>query len=398
MEKFEYYNPVHIVYGAGEVKRIGSEAVKLGKKALLVSYKEHGYMKSLLEDATSWLNDSGVEVVPFFEAVANPTMNGVEQGVALARNEKVDHVIGIGGGSVMDTAKIIAAGVEYKGELWSMIVSRHDEITAVAPETALPIMLVPTMPATSSEMNCGAVVTNPETKEKSYVFAPCLYAKVSILDPELTCTLPAYQTACGGADAISHVMEVYLNGVDNTPLQDRLMEGLVINLMEHTKQALENPSDVTVRGHIMWEACVAWNGWTLPGTSATTPMHMVAHPLSARYNITHGATLSIVMPAWMKQTYKSHLQRYVQFGQRIFGMQTEGKDSEVLALEVIERFEAFLKEIGVPTKLSECHVPEEEIGEIVEDVVRTAFGADGFLSARVPASREDVAAILKLAY
>ncbi len=398
MDNFEFYNPVHLIYGPGESNRLGQETATFGKKALLVSYKVNDFLQEQLKNAEESLRNSGVEVVKFYEAVANPTMTEVAQGVALAKAENVDVVIGFGGGSVMDSAKIIAAGVNYTGELWNMIVSRHDEVTAVAPESALPIILVPTIPATSSEMNCGAVVTNPDTKEKSYVFAPCLYAKVSILDPELTLSLPAYQTACGGVDAISHVMEVYLNGVDNTPLQDRLMEGLVINLMDHTKAALENPADLANRGHFMWESCVAWNGWTLPGTSTTTPMHMVAHPLSARYNITHGATLAIVMPAWMKQTYKTHLSRYIQFGERVFGMKKHQETDEQFALKVIAKFEQFLNEVKVQTRLSQCSVPKGDLPEILADIVRISFSAEGTLPARQNATQADIMEILELAF
>lgn len=398
MDNFEYYNPVHVVFGAGEVKRLGSETARFGKKALLVSYKEHGFMTHLLDNAVACLKEAGVEAVPFFAAVANPTMDEVRAGVELAQKENVDVIIGYGGGSVMDTAKIIAAGVEYGDDAWGMMISRHDEATSVPPESALPTIMVPTVPATSSEMNCGAVVTCNETKVKGYMMNPHLFPKVSILDPELTATLPAYQTACGAADAISHVLEVYLNGADDTPLQDRIMEGLIINLMEHAKEVLKNPNDITARGHKMWEAAVAWNGWTLPGTSSTFPMHFIAHPLSARYNLTHGATLAIVMPAWMKKTYKSHVGRYIQFGERIFGMDIEGRNPEEVAVEVISRFELFLKEAGVQTRLSECNVPEEHIDEIADDVVRTAFTADERLPARIPATRDEVRQVLELAY
>ena len=397
MEKFAFYNPVKVVFGPGELKQVGIEAKALGKKALVVSYKDHGFMQKTLDTVTTLCKENGIDTVAFYEAVANPTMTEIEAGVALARIEKVDLVIGVGGGSVMDTAKLVAAGVNYEGELWKMIYSRHDHFVTVPPTTALPILLVPTIPATSSEMNCGAVVTNPQTHEKSYLFHPCIYPKVSILDPELTCSLPAYQTACGAADAISHVVEVYFNGVEDTPLQDRLMEGIIITIMGHVRQVLKDPQNVAVRGHLMWESCVAWNGWTLPGTATTTPMHMVAHPLSARFNVTHGATLAIIMPAWMKCTYTQYLARYVQFAERIFGMETKGKDPVGVAQEVIAKFEAFLKEIGVQTRMSECGVKADAIEMLLEDSVRVYFNAEGKLGARVALTRDEVREVLKAA-
>jgi len=398
MTNFSFYNPVRLVFGPGELKQVGAEAKALGRKALVVSYREHGFMQATLDQVSALCAENGVTVVPFLEAVANPTMDEVEQGVALARREGVDLVIGVGGGSVMDTAKLVAAGTLYTGELWKMIYSRHDQSVTVPPEQALPILLVPTLPATSSEMNCGAVVTNPKTHEKSYLFHPCIYAKVSILDPALTVSLPAYQTACGGVDAISHVMEVYLNGAADTPMQDRLMEGIMINLMAHTRQALKTPGDVAVRAHIMWEACIAWNGWILPGTSSTTPMHMVAHGMSTRYNVTHGAALGIVMPAWMKQTYTQYPERYVQFGERVLGMNLAGKSAETAAPEVIAAFEAFIAEVGVQTRLSQCKgVGADAVDVLLDDCVRVYFGADGKLAARVPLTRADVRAVIESA-
>lgn len=397
MQAFELFNPVHVIFGAGEAKRIGSEAAKLGKKALLVSYQDHAFMKQILDNAVDSLHAADVEAVPCYNVTANPTLEQVAAGVEIARAESVDHVIAIGGGSAMDAAKLMAAGVDYPHDLWKLINSRHDSAVAIAPESALPLLMVPTLAATSSEMNCGAVVTNTETNEKSYLFHPLIYPKVSILDPELTTSLPAYQTACGAADAISHVMELYLNGVDDNPLQERIMESIVVTIMENTIPLLQDPGNVTLRAHQQWAACVAWNGWTLPGTNSGLPMHMIAHALSGRKGITHGATLAIIMVAWMRHTHQLRLDRYVQFAQRIFGMPVEGREPGAVAGDVIDRFEGFLKEIGVPTRMSECDITQADIDTLVEDTVRVYFGPDGTLGAWVPATAEDVRAVFELA-
>lgn len=397
MEKFEFYNPVRIVFGAGEVQRVGSEVKALGKTALVVSYREHAFFDELLARVQKSLSAAGVTAVTFYEVTANPTIEQVEAGVKLARERGVDVVLGIGGGSAMDAAKVIAAGVPYKLPAWKMIVARHDKIEAVAPTEALPIVLVPTLPATSSEMNCGAVITNEKTHEKSYVFAAPLYARVSILDPELTLTLPAYQTACGAVDAVSHVMELYLNGVDDTPLQDRIMEGIVLTVMECAAILSKDPKNLAARTNLMWAATVAWNGWTQPGVASSTPMHLVAHPISAHFHVTHGATLAIVMHAWMRRFYMARPGRYVQFGQRIFGMSPEGRDPQKLALEVIDRFEAWMKGLGVQTRLPEVGVGKDQVDMLTDDIVRVSFGPDGKLGARTPATKEDVRAVLHLA-
>jgi alcohol dehydrogenase YqhD (iron-dependent ADH family) len=397
MEKFEFYNPVRVLFGPGELKRIGAEAKALGQTALLVSYREPGPLKEVLGRIEAILAADGVKAVPFYGVSANPTIQQVEEGVKKAKAEGAQLVIGVGGGSAMDAAKAIAAGVLYKQPLWNMIVSRHDQAVAVSPTEALPIILVPTLPATSSEMNAGAVISNQETLEKSYVFANPLYAKVSILDPELTLTLPAYQTGCGAADAVSHVMELYLNGVDDTPLQDRLMEGIILTIMECMEKLKKDPQNLAARTNLMWAATVAWNGWTQPGVASGVPMHLIAHVLSARYNTTHGASLAVVMPAFMRRFWKTRPQRYVQFAERIFGLETRGKKPEKLVPKVIQKFEDWLKGLGVQTRLPEVGIKAEAVESLTEEVARVSFGPDGKLGARVPATKEDVREILKLA-
>ncbi len=397
MENFELYNPVKIIFGPGEVSRTGEEAAKLGKKAMVVSYQEHEFFSDLLKSIESMLTSAGLGVVPYYEVTANPLMGQVEAAVRQCKAEDVDIVIAVGGGSAMDVAKITAAGVQYQGDLWDMIVSRHDIEAAEPPEKALPLLMVPTLPATSSEMNCGAVVTNERIMEKSYVFAECLYPKVSIVDPSLTCSLPPFQTACGAADTISHAMETYLNGVDDTPLQDRFLEGVITTIMENVGRALEDPNNVKVRAHLQWASAVAWNGWLQAGSGGWAPMHQLGHVLSARHNVTHGASLAIVMVAWMKHLYKHRLERYVQFADRILAMEVDGKESDAVAQAAIDQFDSFLRGIGVPTRLSDVQIHEDEIDAMVDDVVRISFGSDGKLNSRPPIDREQVKKIYNLA-
>lgn len=397
MENFEFYNPVRIIFGPGEVSRTGEEAAKLGKRAMVVSYKEHHFFTDLLRSVESLLTSAGLAVVPYYEVTANPLMGQVDAAVRLGKAENVDLVIAVGGGSAMDVAKITAAGVCYQEDLWKMIVSRHDHEVAVPPENALPLLMVPTLPATSSEMNCGAVVTNEKIMEKSYVFAECLYPKVSIIDPALTCSLPPFQTACGAADTISHAMETYLNGVDDTPLQDRFLEGVMTTTIENVSKALKDPDNVEVRSHLQWASVVAWNGWLQAGIGGWAPMHQLGHVLSARHDITHGASLAIVMVAWMKHLYQYRLERYVQFADRILGMEVSGQEPDAVAQAAIAQFDSFLKGIGVPTRLSDVQISEDEIDAMADDVVRISFGSDGKLNSRPPIDREQVKKIYNLA-
>jgi alcohol dehydrogenase YqhD (iron-dependent ADH family) len=397
MENFEFYNPVRIIFGAGEVKKIGEEAIKLGKKALIVSYKEQFILEDLLEKVTGILNNNEIESVSFYEVTANPTIEQVRQGIEVCKKENVEFVIGVGGGSAMDAAKIIAAGVYYKGDPWDMVVSRHDKAFEVSLEKALPLIMIPTLPATGSEMNCCGVVSNEATTEKSYVWAPCLYPQVSIADPTLTCSLPEYQTACGAADTISHVMEFYLNGFYDATLNNRIQEGVILTVMEHVPKVLKDPNNIDSRAQLQWASIVALNGWSQPG-DAWTPMHQLGHVLSARYNVAHGATLSIIMPAWMKFMNSRRQETYCQFSKRIFGIDGNGKSAEALAQEGIQRFESFLKEIGVPTRLQDVKIPKDAIEDITNDVVKISFGDDGKLNCRPPVDQNDIRSIFELAY
>lgn len=397
MNAFEFFNPVHIVFGAGEVKRAGTEAARLGKHALLVSYEDHDFFSALLQDVEKQLEDAGVKVTRHYAVSKNPRMSEVQMGVDLCREQGVDFLVGIGGGSVMDATKLMAAGVLYDGDLWNMVFSRHDDSMPVAPpEKALPTMMIPTVPATGSEMNPTAVVTNEDTHEKSYTWSACMYPRVSIVDPELTCTLPPYVSACSAADTIAHVLEFYLTGFEDAPLNNRIQEGVMLTVIKQVKRVLEKPGDVAARGHLQWASIVALNGISQPG-DGWTPMHQLAHVLSARYDALHGASLTVIMPAWMKYFYKTRLQRYVDFARRVFEVPEDFGSSEDVALEGIRRFEVFLKEIGVPVRMTEIGVSADDLEMLTDEVVKISFGADGTLRSRPPASREDVLEVYRLA-
>ena len=343
------------------------------------------------------LQDSGMEVITFYNISENPKMSEVLSGVDLCKQHGVDVLVGIGGGSVMDAAKLIAAGVLYEGDLWNMVFSRHDNSADIhPPQESLPVVMVPTVPATGSEMNPTAVVTNDTTKEKSYTWSVCMYPKVSIVDPELTCSLPPFVTACSAADTIAHVLEFHLTGFEDAPLNNRIQEGVMLTVLEQVGKVLSNPNDVTARAHLQWASIMALNGISQPG-DGWTPMHQLAHVLSAQYDIPHGASLTIIMPAWMKYFYTTRLNRYVQFAQRVFQVSDDFGTKEDIALEGITRFEEFLKSIGVPTRLEYVDVNQEDIPMLAEEVVKISFGKDGFLQSRPPANKDDVINVYEMA-
>lgn len=396
MNNFEYYNPVRVLFGAGELKRTGEEAKKLGKNICLVSYKELNFLQPLMDKIERLLKEEGLNVFTFYEAEPNPEITTIARGADYCRTVQADVVIGVGGGSAMDAAKAIAAGVYYEGDLWNMVFSRHDHIDAVPPVKSLPTMMIPTLPATGSEMNNCAVVSNAALKEKSYIWSTCLYPKTSIIDPELTLTLPPYQTACAAADTISHVLEIYLNGEEDSDLQHYFQEGVMRTVIDNIGKVLKDPSDISARSHLQWAATCAINGWASPG-DAWTPIHQVGHVLTSRHKVQHGASLAILMPAWMNYMYARRPERYFCFAKNVMQVEIKNKTQEEVIREGIERFRDFLGAIGVPQSLHEANITREDLPFIVEGVVKVSFGQDGMLKCIPPVSREDVLEVLKLA-
>ncbi|MFI3331141.1 MAG: iron-containing alcohol dehydrogenase [Rikenellaceae bacterium] len=396
MNGFEYYNPVRIIVGAGKVECIGEEAKKLGSKVCLVSYKDLTFLEPLINRITKILEDAGLEVFPFCEMEANPEIRVTEQGSAYCKANNVDLVIGVGGGSAMDAAKVISSGVFFEGDFWNMVNSSHSGGVSTPPQKSLPMIMVPTLPATGSEMNQCAVVSNAALKEKSYIWAACLFPTLSIIDPELTLTLPAYQTACAAADTISHVLEIYINGEEDTDVQHYFQEGVMRTVIDNVGKVLENPNDVSARAHLQWAATCGLNGWASPG-DAWTPIHQVAHVLTSRHGVAHGASLAILMPYWMELFSARKPKPYLRFAKNVMQVSTEGKSEKEIISEGISKFKKFLTDIGAPGSMSEAGISEGDIEAIRDGVVKVSFGADGYLSCNPPVSKDDVLELLKMA-
>lgn len=393
--KFEYQNPTHLIFGAGTLARLGEVTGAYGKKAMIVtgggSIKRNGTFDRAVESLTaagmSFVECSGVE--------PNPRLSSVKRGGEIARGEGCDVVIALGGGSVMDAAKVMAAAVFYEGDLWDMF--PHGQANRRLPTKALPVITVPTLAATGSEMNSGAVVTNEETTIKSFVGAKCLYPKAAIVDPELTVSVPKDQTAYGICDLITHVTEAYFNGVDGTPVQDRFAEGVILTAMEYGPKAVADGNDLEARAQVQWASVVALNGWVQAGCLAPYPVHMIEHTLSAQHDIAHGAGLAIVNPAWMRFAAKTRPARFAQFAHRIFGIELKSADDMDAALEGIDRFEAFLRSIGCPTRLSECGIGDDRLDRYAEDTLLVAGNAEGQLPARPMMTKSDIVEVLRSA-
>ena len=400
MQNFELYNPVRVAFGVGESKNVVKHVKNLGKKALIVSYDDITFLESLLSDIETQLTKGGIDVIKFYRVKANPLLCHIKEAAEICKKEGVDFCIGVGGGSVMDSTKAIAAGTLYKNDLWNMFVSRHDGFVATPPEESLPTVMIPTLPATSSEMNCIAVATNEVTQEKAYIVAPTIYPTVSIIDPSLTCTLPIYQTAVGAVDAMSHVLEAYLNGDQNSPLQDRLHEGLIVTIIDELREIIKDPLNVQHRANMQWAASLAWNGYLQSGLNATTPMHQMGHVLSALYNTPHGVTLAIFIDSYFRYTCTLNDEREARFallGEKVFGLSRDGKTNRQVAEETATCFIQFMDEVGVPHTLSAANIPASDIEKIADEIVEHGCDADGMLPSIPKIGREGIVSILKMA-
>ncbi len=393
--EFEFQNPTKIILGAGTLSRLGEVARSCGNRALVVTGGGSVKRNGVFDRAVASLKDAGVSVAECSGVEPNPRITSVARGANIARNEGCDVVIALGGGSTMDASKVIAAAALYDGEPWDMI--GHGQDNWVIPTNALPIITVPSLAATGSEMNKGAVISNDASKVKSFVIADCLFPKVALVDPELTLTVPKDQTAYGVCDIITHVTEGYFTGVDGTPIQDRFAEGVIINAMEWGRKAVADGSDLEARAQVQWASIVALNGWVQVGTNYTPPVHMIEHALSAHHDITHGAGLAVVNPAWMRFAAKARPSRFVQFAQRIFGLSATEKDDMSLAMEAIDKFEDFLRSIGCPTRLSELGIGDDLFSRYAEDAVLVVHDENGKLPGRPPMSKEDIVEVLRSA-
>ena len=391
--KFEFYNPTRLVFGAGVLSRLGEVVRAHGTRALLVTGGGSVKKSGVFDRAVTSLKAAGVSVVECSGVEPNPRITTVRRGARIARDEGCDVIIALGGGSAMDASKVMAAAVFYDGDPWDMIY--HGQPDPYIPTRALPIITVPTLAATGSEMNMGAVISNEETQEKSFVQTECLYPRVALVDPELTVSVPKDQTAYGVCDLITHVTEGYFNGVDGTPIQDRFAEGVILTAMEWGPKAIADGNDLEARAQVQWASIVALNGWVNAGTNGGYPVHMIEHTLSAYHDITHAAGLAIINPSWMRFAAKANTPKFVQFAERIFGLSAKGPDDLECALSGIDRFEEFLKSIDCPTRFSELGIDDKLIETYAKETLRIIHDENGNLPGRPPMAEADIVEVLR---
>lgn len=365
MQNFVLHNPTTIIFGKDTAKEIGNETARYGKKALLV-YGQNSIKKNgIYNQVTASLHAASLEVVEHGGVRSNPLLSHVREGITKAKEEKIEVIVAVGGGSVIDSAKAISAGAMVDHDVWQFFKGKKSI------KKTIPLTCVLTLAAAGSEMNGGMVVTHDEKKHKFGVGNRLLNPKVSILDPTLTFSVPSDYTSYGAVDAIAHILEFYFTTADrSTPVQDRFMEGLVINIMESCEKVLVNPHDYQGRADLMWCCTLALNGWTAAGLGLVSfPMHMIEHSLSALYNIAHGAGLSIVVPGWMSYQAEINPEKFAQFGRRVFGLKG---DMTAVAKEAIKILKNWFSSVKSPVSLHEAGIPPEDIDKISENALELA--------------------------
>lgn len=388
INSFEWNFRTHIYFGQGEEGNVGKYADCLGKKVLIVHGGEPFLKQSgVWGRATASLEEAGVSYIELSGIQANPRVDKVRTGIAMFREFEGTGLLAIGGGSVIDTAKAIAAGANYDGDVWDLFTGKGDVIDPP------PVGVILTTAAAGSEGSIGAVITNPETQEKFDILNPVLRPAFAILNPEITATVPAYQTACGVTDILSHAMERYFTNTEGVELTDRLGEALMKTVVNNGLILKDNPADLTARSQIMWAATLAHNGILEGGRNGCWASHMIGTELSAAYDTTHGATLSVITPAWMKYVYQADVERFARFANKVFDVEWNIENPEITAQRGIDQLIHFYKLLGMPTTLGEIGAADPEKFEAMATTA-TRFGPVGCIK---KLEKEDVVNIYKLA-
>ncbi|WP_170236873.1 iron-containing alcohol dehydrogenase [Streptococcus hyovaginalis] len=392
MENFRLQIPTDIRFGKDRLKELPDAIAPFGKKILLTygggSIKQSG----LYDRVLSLLNERDFTVVELSGIAPNPKIDSVRQGAALIRQHELDVILAVGGGSVIDASKVIAAAAFYDGDAWDLVLDSSKV------GKALPIVDILTLAATGTEMNRGAVISNPETNEKLGTGGWELIPRVSFLDPTLTYTVPRWQTAAGAADILSHLFEQYFNRTEGVDVQDNIAEGLMKTVFKHGPIALQTPDDYTARANLLWASTLALNGLVERGRQGGWTCHAIEHELSAFYDITHGIGLAILTPRWMKHcldTDASTHAKFAAYGRNVWGI--NGDNDEDVARQAVERTYQFFKEdMAIPMTLPEVGIVSKELVSRMSELAVHHGDLSGHVF--VPLSVQDVESIIEASF
>ncbi len=361
MLNFQFYNPARIIFGRGEENNVGKYTAEYGKKVLL-HYGEGSIKKTgLYEKVISSLKKYNIEIIELGGVRPNPVLSLVRKGIEICKTESIDFILAVGGGSVIDSAKSIAVGSKINGDIWEYFMDKSKVI-----KSSLPLGVILTIPATGSESSTSSVITNEENLFKRSIKSTEYIPKFSILNPEITFTLPEYQIACGCSDILSHLMERYFTQVEHVDFTDRLLEAAMKTIIINAPIAVNEKNNYDIMAEIMWVGTLAHNGLLDTGRIGDWASHYIEHELSALYDLTHGAGLAIITPAWMKYVYKENQDKFIQFAHRVFNIDFAYNEKERTIIEMIKYLENWYKTIGLPTKLSEVGITSSNFEKMAE--------------------------------
>ena len=389
MENFTFYSPTYFVFGKDTEAQAGGLIRRFGGTKALIHYGGSSAVKSgLLDRVKASLDKEGISYALLGGVQPNPRSGLVYQGIELCRKEKIDFILAVGGGSVIDSAKAIAAGALYSGDFW-------DFYSGKPIEQALPVGTVLTIAAAGSEGSPDSVITREEGMFKRGASGDAIRPRFSILNPALTQTLPPYQTAAGITDIMAHLYERYLTNTKEVEVTDRLIEALLLTMIHEGPRVIRDPDNYDARANIMWAGMMAHNNSCGVGRSQDWNSHNIEHELSALYDCAHGAGLAVTMPAVFTYVMKHDVMRFAQAAVRIWGCQMDFAHPETTALEGIEKLRAFLTALGMPRNFAELGAKEEDIPRLVEALCR-GDGRPGYISGFVRLDEKDCAEIYKM--
>lgn len=388
MDNFNFYSPTEFVFGRDRENETGKYVKKYGGTRVLIHYGSGSAVRSgLLDRVKKSLDSEEIFYTELGGVKPNPRDTLVYEGIEICRKENIDFILCVGGGSVIDSAKGIAAGALYDGDFWDFYTDKAEI------EKALPVGTVLTIAAAGSEGSGASVVTQESTKLKRDTGSDLLRPKFSVLNPQLTCTLPAFQTACGAADIMAHVFERYFTNTAEVEITDRLCEAVLLTMIKETPRVIADPDNYEARANIMWAGTVAHNDIVGVGRIQDWNSHAIEHELSGMYDVAHGAGLAVIMPSWMEFVMSHNVMRFAQMAVRVFGCQMNFENPEVTAKEGIRAFRSFLHSIGLPVNFAELGAREEDIPALVKNL---GLG-DGKTGGFVNLSSDDVAEIYRIA-
>lgn len=392
LNNFDFCVGTNFIFGKGVHKRLGEELLSKKVSSVLVHHDSGPYLSNnnFLQNIKKDLKDKGIKMYELGGVLPNPRLNLVYEGVRLVKKEDISFILAIGGGSVIDSAKAISAGAKYNGDVWDLFAK------GISIERALPIGVILTNPATGSESGAVAVINNEELGQKYMASSPLIRPKIVFMNPELTYSLPKFSTACGIVDMFSHTCERYFTPEDEIGVIDRMAEGILKTIVDIGPKVIESPNNYEYRSEIMWIGTIAHNNTVGVGRTQDWATHEIANELSALYDTPHGATLSIIMPSWMRYTYKKKPERFARYAREVFNIPWDGEKLEEVAMKGIMATEEFFRSLDMPTSFADGKIPTNEIEKMLDRILFR--GEDNTIGGMVKLNREDVKAIYEIAF